>query len=95
MEMPYTYLMAWFVMHCSFAASNYSALDKPFLMEKYERFSWRVYYMLVIRRALSTIRIMRSIDTFPIFQMVGTDRCSKILWGWMISPFYLREISSG
>lgn len=53
-EIPYTYLMAWLIMHCPFlmTAADYYPMNKPFFMEMYEHSIWMSHYMLVIRKTL-------------------------------------------
>lgn len=52
--MPYTYLMAWLVMHSPslMSTSNYLGLEKSYFVEKYERSTWIIYYMPVIHKTL-------------------------------------------
>lgn len=53
-EMPYSYLMAWLMMHYPslMTATSYHPMDKPFFVEMYECSSWKSLYMSVIRKTL-------------------------------------------
>ena len=52
-ELPYTYLMAWYVMHCpSLMSTVQSSEDSMPFVQRLERSSWSGWYMLMIRQIL-------------------------------------------
>jgi len=54
-ELPYTYLMAWYVMHCSsLILAVQSSEDSIPFVQQLERSNWNGWYMLMIRQILQS-----------------------------------------
>jgi len=52
-KLPYTYFMAWYVMHCPFLMSAVQSSEDPIsFVQRLERSSWNGWYMLMIRQIL-------------------------------------------
>ena len=52
-ELPYTYMMAWYVMHCLSLITSVSASEgfDPFV-QRLENSSWSQYYMYYVRKTI-------------------------------------------
>ena len=55
-ELPYTYLIAWYVMHCSSLMTTVPSSEGfvPFV-QKLENSSWSHYYMFFVRKSILKI----------------------------------------
>ena len=51
-ELPYTYLMAWYVMHCPSLIVVISASEGFIPFKQLESSSWLQYYMFYIRKTI-------------------------------------------
>ena len=52
-ELPYTYLMAWYVMHCPSLMTAVSPSEGfVHFVQKLENLSWSQYYMYYVRKAI-------------------------------------------
>jgi len=52
-ELPYTYFMAWYIMHCpSLMSAVQSSEDSTPFVQRLERSTWSGWYILMIRQIL-------------------------------------------
>ena len=67
-ELPYTYFMAWYIMHCpSLMSAVQSSEDFMPFVQRLERSSWNGWYMLMIRQILQSSMKYQFVRCFPDF----------------------------
>ena len=77
-ELPYTYLMTWYVMHCpSLLSAVQSSDDSMPFVQRLERSTWNGCYMLKIWQILQSSMNYQLVRCFPDF--------SKSLYGEQFS----------
>lgn len=90
-EMPYTYLIVWLVMHCPslMTVANNCSIDKPFFVEMDEHSSLKSHYMSIIRKALQQYQnyeINRCFSDFSDGKY--RSRFKDTLAGQLFHPFF-------
>ena len=95
-ELPYTYLMAWYVLYCPplMTAVPSSVGFVPF-MQKLENSSWTHYYMFFIRKSILNILNYQLDRCFPRSLVHLTGINLPTLRDQMISQGCHRESSGG
>lgn len=105
-ELPYTYLMAWFVLHCPnlmTASSSKDSAHLPYVeryenspyVERYENSDWTSYYMSVIHYFFGVIRTIKFIIVSLSSLMVIVVTVFKISENWMALQQYPRVVFGG
>ena len=90
-ELPYSYLVAWNVMHCpSLMTAAYTSKDFMSFLQKLERSTWQHAYIFYIRRAIQSyfyqlVRCLLDIQEMSyggqFLNIVGTDEYTTLSTG--------------
>jgi len=75
-ELPYTYLVAWYVMHCpSLMTVVHTSEDFVPFLQKLERSTWHHTYIFYIRRAIQSDFNYQLVRHFPDIQDMSYGGC--------------------
>jgi len=68
LELPYTYLMTWYIMHCpTLMSAVQSSEDSMPFVQRLECLAWNGWYMLKIRQILQCSMNYQLVRCFPEF----------------------------